>query len=96
MRLRLLLLSPFLLLLVVFALSNTRPVPIGLWPTGLTIELPLAGAILLGTAVGLVLGALIVWVPGLAHRRRARRAEAREAALRTQLEQTRIRLVAPQ
>jgi uncharacterized protein YqfA (UPF0365 family) len=48
MRLRLLLLSPLLLLLVLFALSNTVIVPIGLWPTGIALQAPVSVAILIG------------------------------------------------
>ena len=43
---RLLILAPFLVLLVLFALSNTAPVQIGLWPTGWSLEAPLSLVIL--------------------------------------------------
>ena len=43
---RLLILAPFLLFLVWFALSNTVPVRVGLWATGWSLEAPLSLAIL--------------------------------------------------
>ena len=95
MRLRLILLSPLLLLLVLFAVSNTTAVPIGLWPTGITIEAPLAVAILVGMAVAFLLGAAIVWFGSLSHRRRARRAEAQVAALQAELATLRSPTVLP-
>jgi uncharacterized integral membrane protein len=91
MPLRLILLSPFVLLLVLFAVSNTTVVPIGLWPTGLTIDAPVAVAILVGMAAAFLLGAAFVWFGSLSHRRRARRAEAQVAALQAELALTRTR-----
>jgi lipopolysaccharide assembly protein A len=73
--LRWLIIAPLLLLLVLFALSNTAPVRLALWPTGLSGELPLSLAILGGMAVAFLAGGLLVWVSELAQRRRARRAE---------------------
>jgi putative membrane protein len=67
--------APFLLLLVLFALSNTAPVKLGLWPTDYAIELPLSVAILGGMALAFLAGALVVWVGHVGQRRRARRAE---------------------
>jgi uncharacterized integral membrane protein len=73
--LRALLLAPFLIVLVAFALSNPQPVSLALWPTDVTLEAPLSIATLVIAGVFFLLGALIVWLPGLATRRRARRAE---------------------
>ena len=39
---RLLIGLPLLLLLVLFALSNTAPVRLGLWPTDYALQLPLS------------------------------------------------------
>ena len=39
---RLILLAPLFLLFVLFALSNTAPARIGLWPTDLVVEAPLS------------------------------------------------------
>jgi uncharacterized integral membrane protein len=79
--LRFLLLLPLLLLIVLFVVSNTAPVEVGLWPTGVSVRAPLALWILGAMAVAFFLGALATWLPALGARRRARRAEARIAAL---------------
>ena len=84
--LRVLVLLPFLILLMVFALSNPQPVPLGLWPTDLSIEVPVSIAILVASGLFFFLGALFVWFGTVAararHRRAERRATALEAALR--------------
>jgi uncharacterized integral membrane protein len=95
MRLRLILLSPLLLILVLFAVSNTQRVAIGLWPTGLSVEMPVSVAILLGMAAAFALGAAITWFAALTHRRRARRAEAKVAALQAELAALRARSAPP-
>lgn len=89
---RLLILAPFLLLLVLFALSNTAPVPIGLWPTGLSLEVPLSLAILGGMALAFLLGGLLVWVSELGQRRRARRAEQMVRQLEAQVQALKSRV----
>ncbi|MCL2428536.1 MAG: LapA family protein [Alphaproteobacteria bacterium] len=66
---------PFLLLLVLFALSNTSPVRLALWPTDFGLTAPLSVAMLLGMAIAFLLGAGLVWFAELGQRRRARRAE---------------------
>ena len=65
--------APFLVLLVVFALSNRGTVQLGLWPTDLALVTPLSLAVLGAGAVFFVLGALVVGVGSLGQRRRARR-----------------------
>ena len=67
--------APFLLFLVVFALSNRGTVQIGLWPTDLSLVVPLSLAVLGAGAVFFVLGAVVVGLGSIAQRRRARRAE---------------------
>jgi uncharacterized integral membrane protein len=85
--LRLILLVPFLLLLVAFALSNQQPVALALWPFDVTLEVPLSIAVLAVAAVFFLLGAVIVWIPALGHRRRASKAQKRVATLETKLKQ---------
>ncbi len=63
---RLLIAFPFLLLLVLFALSNTAPAPLRLWPTDYTLELPLSLAILGGMAIAFLFGGALVWLSELA------------------------------
>ena len=72
---RLLIAAPFLLILVVFALSNQQPTQLGFWPTGLTVPVPVSIAILVAMGVAFLVGALMTWVTGLSNARRARRAE---------------------
>lgn len=84
---RLLLLSPFLLVLVAFALSNDQVVRFGLWPTDLALEAPLGPTVLGIAGVFFVLGALLVWLPALGHRSRARRAERKVTHLETKLKE---------
>ena len=92
---RLLLLVPILLLLVLFALSNTGPVQLGLWPTDLSLELPLSLAILGAMALAFLLGGLLVWFAELGQRRRARRAEHALRRLEAELLELRTRLPQP-
>ncbi len=92
---RLLIAAPFLLLLVLFVLSNRAPVSIGLWPTDLTWEAPLSIAVLIAAALAFVFGALLVWVSELGQRRRARRAEATVRLLEEQVQALKARLTPP-
>jgi lipopolysaccharide assembly protein A len=73
--LRALIALPFLIVLVLFGLSNRGPVTLKLWPTGWQLEAPTAIVILVAMAGAFVLGALFVWLPALGIRRRARRLE---------------------
>jgi uncharacterized integral membrane protein len=83
--LRILLLLPFLVLLVVFALSNPQPVKLGIWPTDYSIEVPVSIAILTASGLFFFLGALFVWFGAIAARSRHRRAERRAATLEAEL-----------
>ncbi len=83
--LRALLLAPFLLVLIAFVLSNPQPVSLAMWPTDVTLEAPLSIATLIIAGVFFLLGAIMVWLPGLRHRRRARAAEKRAGALAAEL-----------
>jgi lipopolysaccharide assembly protein A len=84
---RLLIIAPLLLVLVLFALSNTAPVRLGLWPTGFSLEAPVSLAILGGMAIAFLAGGLLVWVSELAQRRRARRAEHAIRLLEAQVQE---------
>ncbi len=83
--------APFLLLLVVFALSNRGAVQLSLWPTDLALVAPLSLAVLGAGAVSFVLGAAVVGVGSMSQRRRARRAESRVRALEREVEMLRPR-----
>lgn len=82
---RLILLSPLLLLVVLFTLSNAQPVRLGLWPTDILVEAPLSLLMLAAMGFAFVLGALCTWVVGIGARLRARRAETALVALRAEL-----------
>jgi uncharacterized integral membrane protein len=89
---RLLIALPLLLLLVLFALSNTTPARLRFWPTDYTLELPLSLAILGGMAIAFLLGGVLVWLSGLAQRRRTRRAEHAVRLLEAQVQELKARL----
>lgn len=81
--------------LVLFALSNTQIVRLGLWPLDYGLELHLSVAILGAMAIAFLLGALVVWLSALAQRRRARRAENLVRLLEAQIEDLKARVVPP-
>ncbi len=80
--------------LVLFALSNTEIVRLGLWPTDYGLDVHLSLAILVAMAIAFLLGALVVWLSELGQRRRARRAEHTVRLLEAQIEQLKSRTVA--
>jgi uncharacterized integral membrane protein len=68
--------APLTLLLIDFALSNTEPVELRLFPLGeLPFDMPLSVAILTAMGLGFFLGGLHIWITSLRHRWAARRAE---------------------
>jgi uncharacterized integral membrane protein len=83
--LRFIILLPFLIVLVAFALSNQQTVTLGMWPTDLTVEAPLSIAVLIAAGVFFFLGALFVWFGSVAARTRAARAGRRAASLEAEL-----------
>ena len=72
---RLLIGLPILGVLISFSLSNRSPVQLGLWPTDVTIEIPLSLAVLAAAGITFLMGGLVVWMTELPQRGRARRAE---------------------
>jgi uncharacterized membrane protein YciS (DUF1049 family) len=72
--------------LVLFALSNTEMVRLGIWPTDYSLEVHLSLAILIAMAVAFLLGAMVVWMSELSQRLRARRAERAVRLLEAQIE----------
>jgi putative membrane protein len=93
--LRLLILAPFLVLLVLFTLSNRAPLRLGLWPTDYTVELPASLVILGAMAVAFLAGAFLVWISELGRRRRARRAEQAVKLLEEQVKGLKAQLSPP-
>jgi len=66
---------PLLLLMVLFALSNSQSVRLGIFPTDYSVEIPLSVAILAAMAIGFFLGGLRLWFTAMHDRRALRRAE---------------------
>jgi uncharacterized integral membrane protein len=89
---RLLIAVPLLVLLVLFALSNTAPVRFGLWPTDFALQVPLSLAVLCAMAIAFLVGGLIVFVSELSQRRRARHAEQSVRLLEAQVQELKARL----
>lgn len=89
---RLVIALPLLLLLVLFALSNTAPVRLGIWPSDYSVKLPLSLAVLAGMAIAFLIGGLLVWISELAQRRRARQAEQTVRLLEAQVQDLKARL----
>jgi lipopolysaccharide assembly protein A len=92
--LRIVIALPLLLVLVLFALSNTETVRLGIWPTDYSMELPLSIAILGAMAAAFLVGGFIVWMAELGQRRRARRAEHAVRLLEAQVLELKARLPA--
>jgi uncharacterized integral membrane protein len=80
--------------LVLFALSNTEVVRLGIWPTDYAIEAHLSIAFLSAMAVAFLLGALVVWPSAISQRMRARRAERTVRLLESQIEGLKARTAA--
>lgn len=89
---RALIFAPLLFILVLFALSNPQPVRLGLWPTDLTVDIPLSITVLLAMAVAFVLGALLLWLSAVGARLRARRAEHAVRMLEAQVKELKGRV----
>ena len=83
--------APFLLFLVVFALSNRSSVSVGLWPTDASLVVPLSLAVLGAGAIFFVLGAIVAGLSSMRQARRARRAENRVRSLEREVETLRPR-----
>jgi putative membrane protein len=77
--------------LVVFALSNTEVVRLGLWPTDYAIDVHISLAILIAMAIAFLLGAMVVWISELGQRRRARHAERTVRLLEAQIQDLKAR-----
>jgi lipopolysaccharide assembly protein A len=83
--LRILLAAPLLLVLVLFAISNTGPVDLRFWPFDFAWQVPLAGAVLGAAFLAFLLGTLLTWGSGLRHRAQARRAQRQVRELEAEL-----------
>lgn len=83
---------PLLLLMVLFALSNTGPVLLDLFPFGhLPFGVPLSIVVLAAMGLGFLLGGLRLWFTALHHQRAARRAEEKMRLLEARHQELRAR-----
>jgi uncharacterized integral membrane protein len=93
--LALLLALPLLLVLVLFAVSNTAPVELQFWPFDFAWQVPLAGAVLGAALLAFLLGALLAWGSGLRHRAQARKLRNAARLLEAELADLRARDAKP-
>ncbi len=89
---RALIAAPFLLVFVLFALSNKTMTTFLLWPTDYAVTFPLSLAVFVAMGVAFVAGALVTWVSAVAARSRARRAEHRVRLLEAQVDELKARI----
>jgi putative membrane protein len=92
---RLVIAALLLLVLVLFALSNTSALRLGLWPTDYSLTLPASIVVLGAMAVAFLAGALLVWLGELGRHRRARQAEQTVKLLEDQVKALRAQLKPP-
>lgn len=96
---RILIAAPFLLVMVLFALSNPQNVSLRLWPTDLAMQAPLSLIVLVSMGFGGLIGALALWFSAIGARMRARRAEAtvrrQDAQMNNMRSQTAVALPPP-
>jgi uncharacterized integral membrane protein len=90
--LRFIIALPFLLILVLFALSNREPTAFHLWPTDYAVTAPLSLAVVGAMGVAFVVGALLLWLSVVAARHRARRAEHKVRLLEAQVAELKAKL----
>jgi uncharacterized integral membrane protein len=70
---------------VIFLLSNRAEVALGFWPFGFVVSLPLGAVVIAVLLLGFVAG-LVFHLPGrMTARRRAKKAEKRNAELESRL-----------
>ena len=82
---------PLLLVMILFGLSNTDPVRLGLFPLGhFPVQFPTSVVVLASLAIGYFLGGLRVRIAELRHRRAARRAEEAVRLLEAKHQQIRL------
>lgn len=83
---------PLAAVIVMFAVANRGSVRVSASPLPFEIDLPLYLVVLGALGLGLLAGALIVWIASLRHRHRARVAERRAEAAQMETRQLRARV----
>ena len=76
---------PLAVAVTVFAVANRQEIHFDLWPLPYGIDVPAYLAVLGPLALGLTLGALLVWLTGTGGRLRARADRRRAESLERQL-----------
>ncbi len=79
---------PLAVVLTVFAIANRHEATVDLWPMPMTATVPVFLLTLGALGLGLLLGAILFWIPLASWRSRARRREKRIAELEAALEQS--------
>lgn len=87
--------APFALLVVLFAVSNRQTVSLEVFPLPFVIDTPLYMIVLGAMTLGLMAGALIVWVMGHKARRTARLESKRAQRLEKELAEVRAAALRP-
>ena len=82
---------PITIVVVLFAVSNWKPVSMELWPLPGVLDAPLSLIFLLAVVAGFILGGVIAWTGELGHKTRANKAEKRAEDLERELAVMRIR-----
>lgn len=78
---------PLAIVLIVFAVANGQEATVSLWPLHILVSLPVFLLTLGSFALGLLVGAILFWIPLTHWRTRARRREKRVVELEGQMEQ---------
>jgi lipopolysaccharide assembly protein A len=92
---RWLLILPLVLLVVLFALSNTEPVRLTIWPLDVAWEAPASLAVLGFGAAAFLLGAGVAWLAAFPYRRRVRELQQQARIIQAELDATRTRAMPP-
>ena len=72
---------PLIVVAVIFAIANRKPITLDLWPFEASPQLPLFVILLACVVFGLVVGGLATWLSAAPARQRARQARRRVAEL---------------
>ncbi len=85
---------PFVLAIVIFALSNRGKTDLGLWPLLDPTPIPVYAVVLIAAVIGFLAGGIYAWVSGGKHRRQVRRARRQAKQLEKENQDLRKQLAA--
>jgi lipopolysaccharide assembly protein A len=86
---------PIVLVVVLFAVSNTEPVRLTIWPLDVAWEAPASLAVLGFGALAFLLGAMVAWFAAFPYRRRVRELQQQTRVVQAELDATRTRAMPP-